>query len=792
MQDKYVYEEYIMPRPSFNNVGLRRDLNLSDLPNAPSALDNLLNNLVTSDDGKTFDGNDLNTAIQGISNTGATNQSISKLRGVAVKNTILENNELVDRLATPLITIKNQVDTILATTNDPPFFNGGDGLFADFYEPTEILEQTDLTINTDGDSIINGAASARKKFWTNGLFEFSNKLDDTLGGANGVVQWEGFYIPDASGPTTFAFNTTGLLIFEFENDDGDLEIKRNVYDIERDIFVENNDGLATQTITTTSQQARTLAIGDELIEIVRPGQSNIVYNPGEGPIIESIGLNSGIITVDVDVESQYSYQMKFSVANKIGVDEFRVTHVESTLQRYIPYKIRITFWFPGEDVEYFNKVLDANLVTTLRTEGNWPYWYLYSEVAEVAVDDSFKGFFDKRLKLGGGTIGPEEVLIPSQYNKFQSIKPLTLKYDPPLTYSDALKASYTYTVNEFSNVIGTTGTSPYTDFLEIGNKIIADEIPADSEITDISTNNLIIFNNTSIADGAVTIDFIDHRGFIGVEFATSANNTVTVNNTAGLKVGTIIVTDGMPNAGTYCRIVEITTNRQFVTNRPLNISSSQRIYLYTDRGLNNNAYNKFCTGVIGTEVAVSANPGATSIEVVSTDGVAVNMVMMSSPYLPTLDADNLLTTRTKVTSVDTVNNIVSFDRAIQGTDQMVVGTTVVFAPSNTTQDREPCVIPLNTAPPFVGTLEGLRTTDGNETAGVLDTYKGLRMTNAAGVLKVTSLVAQDKSDTGAGIITDYTIDPNVSSPAFNRRISVKCAGVSFDLLATTDNTTNIV
>ena len=55
MQDKYVYEEYIMPRPSFNNVGLRRDLNLSDLPNAPSALDNLLNNLVTSDDGKTFD-----------------------------------------------------------------------------------------------------------------------------------------------------------------------------------------------------------------------------------------------------------------------------------------------------------------------------------------------------------------------------------------------------------------------------------------------------------------------------------------------------------------------------------------------------------------------------------------------------------------------------------------------------------------------------------------------------------------------------------------------------------------
>ena len=88
-----------MPRPSFNNVGLRRDLNLSDLPNAPSALDNLLNNLVTSDDGKTFDGNDLNTAIKGISNSSATNESISKLRGVAVKNTILSSFEELKELS---------------------------------------------------------------------------------------------------------------------------------------------------------------------------------------------------------------------------------------------------------------------------------------------------------------------------------------------------------------------------------------------------------------------------------------------------------------------------------------------------------------------------------------------------------------------------------------------------------------------------------------------------------------------------------------------------------------------
>lgn len=781
-----------MPRPSFNNIGLRRDLNLSDLPNKSEALDNILNDLVTTDDGSTFDSNDLNTAIKNIANTNATNESISKLRGIAVKNTILEDNELVERLATPAITIKNQVDTILATTNDPPFFNGGDGLFAKFYEPDAVLAQSSMNINSDGATIVSGQPSNTKKFWTNGLFEFSNKLDDTLGGANGLVQWEGFYIPDASGPSTFSFNTTGLFIFEFENDNGDLEIKRNIYDIERDVFIENNDGLSTTTITTTEQQARTIAVDDELIEIIRPGQSNITFNPGEGPIVQAINFSTGVITLDTAVESQYSYQMRFSIENNLGVDEFRVAHVEPELEKYVPYKIRMTLWYPGEEVEYFNKVLDANLATTLRTDGDWPYWYLYTEVGDIEVDEGFKGFYDKRLLLGGGTIGPDDVLIPQQYNKFQSIKPLTMKYDPPLTYENALRATYTYEVAQFSNVIGVTSTSPYTDNVEIGNQIIADEIPDGSRVTDISSNNLIIFDSTATASGAVSITFMDHRGFLRKDLATSNNNDVTVNNTAGLKVGTVIVANGMPNTGTYCRITEIKTNRIFETNRPLNLTGSQNIYYYSDRGLNNNAYDAFCTGVVGAEVAVSANPGDSTITLDSVDGVISGMVIMSSPYLPTLDPNDLVNTRTLVTNVNTGTNQVTFNRTIQGTDQMVVGTTVVFAPSNTTQDKEPCVIPLNTAPPFVGTLEGLRTTDGNMTNNVLDTFKGLRLTNVNGVLKVTNLVVEDKSDTGTGQVEDYTINPNVSAPAFNRRIGITCAGSSFDILATTDNVTNII
>ena len=849
-----------MPRPSFNNVGLRRDLNLSDLPNPDAALDNLLNDLVTTQDGSTFDGQDLKIAVEGISNTNVSNASISKLRGVAVQNTILENGVLVDRLATPLITMKNQVDTILATTNDPPFFNGGDGLFANFYEPDQITPQGQMGILTDGDSVVTGAPVVRKKFWSNGLFEFSNKLDDTLGGANGMIQWEGFYIPDASGPTTFSFSTTGLFIFEFENDDGDLEIKRNVYDIERSVFAEA-DTLG-DTFTTTAQQARTLAIGDELTTIIIPGQPNVEFNPGEGPVVTSVGINSGNVTVNADITVFDGYELVFSCENNLGTNEFRITHVEPELVKYVPYRLRITYWYPGEDVEFFNKVLDANITTALKSDGDWPYWYLYTEVGDQEVDEGFKGFYDKRLLLGGGTIGPEDVIVPTQYNKFQSIKPLVLKYDPPLTYSDAVRAEYTYEVTQFSNVIGTTVTSPYTDNIEIGTKIIADEIPLGSQVTDISSNNIVIFDDAAIATGSIPIIFMDHRGYLTTLDATSNGTSVTVNNTAGIKEGTVIVANGMPETGTYVRVVSVDTNRIFSTNRPLQLAGTQKIHLYSDRGLNNNAYDKFCQGVLGKEIAVSANPGDTTVTLNNVDDIIVGMVFMSSPYLPTLDENNLLNTRTQVTSINAGTNTVTIDRPLLGNfiipstpvdviagqtitvssgqgsgtvaltqtnsqkiflenvtgtfefdigssiiingstqtetiseystvGQAVVGTTVVLAAYNTTQDKEPCVVPLNTAPPFVGTLEGLRTTDGNTTNGILDAYKGLKMTNTNGTLKVTNLVVSDISDVSPTGVETYTIIPGTNNAPFDRRISIECDGVNFDILATTDNVTNI-
>ena len=763
-----------MPRPSFNNVGLRRDLNLQDLDNREQALDNLLNNLVTTDDGSTFDRNDLLDAVKDISNTNVTQTSISLLAGLTVKNTVLnEEGELVEEVAQPLITVKNQVDTILATTNDPPFFNGGDGMLASFYDTDQIADEISLNINSNGASVVNGTPTVSKKFWTNGLFEFSNKLDDTLGGGNGAIQWTGFYVPDSSGPSTFNFSTTGLIIVEFENEFGDLEVKKNIYKTERTVFSEAID-LEGDNVITTQQQAKTIANGDRLTAVFDDNGDAVALPEDRAVTVISAGNTNITLSESINVTGiGENWQFVFDNSDLIGTESFGFNIVLPQLEKYTPVQMRITYWYPGEEVEYFNKVLDVNLTTQLKSSGDLPYWYLYTQVGDVEEDEGFKGFYDKRLLLGGGTIGPETALVSSQYNKWLSLKPLILKYDPPRTYADALRAEYTYSITTFSNVIGTSTTSPYTDRLEIGNVVIAAPIPDGAFVTDISRNNIVIMSETASEDAALPIKFMDHRGYLGNTFAISNAFEVTVSDTEGLKEGTVVIAEGVAS-GDYVRIEEIINNRQFRTNRELNLTGSEQIFYYSDKGLSNRAFDNFCEGTIGAEIAVTASNGDTYITLDGVDGITTNMVVQSAPFIPFDPDSSIFTFVQEVNPAGYPANTVRLTRALAHPDNkdMVVGITLVFCPADTTQNKEVCVVPLNTAPPFVGTLDGLRTTDGN--GGTKD----LEIGGTDAVLNVLNLRAEN-----VGTVTELT--PGATS-TYDRKIPIECAGTAFTILSTTN------
>jgi len=755
-----------MARPSFRNIGLRRDLNLADLTSKDQALNNVLNNLVVGSDNKVFTGGDLD-AIKGISNSTVTNRDIGLMAGLAVKNTVLEDGELVDRIASPVITVKNQLDTIIATTNDPPFFNGGDGLTARFFDTEQISET--LSKNTTGANIIQAGETPKvtKQFWNNGVFEFSNKLDDTLGGANGLIQWQGFYVPDASGPSTFSFDTTGLVMFEVADRFGDLQVVQNTFAEDRQI--EHLSAMNNElSVTVDEIDARTVVIGDEVIAAEdENGVAILSAEIASGLLVD--GTSNTTITLNQEITVPLGAKLTYSIRNKIGTDSFRFSHTESNLEKYVPIEIRLTYWYSDPTKNYFNKYIDCNLSTNIKDSGDWPYWYLYQQVPDEFEEDSFKGFYDNRLLTGGGEIGPQDVNFSTQYARWLSVSPLTVTYSPPRRYSNALRAEYTVSFEEDSKILSTTTTSPYTDNIEIGNQVITPAYVKGTTVTDLSRNNIIIVNSTATSDATVPVKFMDHRGFLDVQAGSSSGTSVTITSTEGLKVGTVVVAENNPGGSDYIRVTEIVNIREFTTNIALGLSGLEQVFFYSDKGLRNNSLNNFCIGTIGKEIAVTAVPGDTVLTLNNVDGFGLNNVFQSRPYTQEIDpTDN--TTLTKIIAIDAVNNTVTLNKPVQAGDDMVAGTTVVICPSDTTQDKEACVIPLNTAPPFVGTLDGLRTTDGTGAT------VGLQMTNASAILKVRDFVAENTTATELSL---------GDALAYDRTIPITFKGTVYKVLAST-------
>jgi hypothetical protein len=760
-----------MAKPSFNNIGLRRDLNLADLDNPELALNNLLNNLVVTDEGQSFSGGDLD-AIKGIANSTVTNRDIAAMAGLAVKNAYLdpETNEIVEEVAKPVITVKNQLDTITATTNDPPFFNGGDGLFAEFYEADQI--NTNLNINSRGRDVVTGNPVVTKKYWTNGLFEFSNKLDDTLGGANGAIIWEGYYVPDSSGTTTFNISCTGYLIVEFGNEADVLQTVKNIYTLERRVFA--TAGSVSDRIELTAQEAKTVAVGDKVYAAYDNNGTPILQQEiADGLFVDGIGTQAMTLNQDVIIPEDTRFDLTLS--ERIGAENYSFSVALTSLEKYVPRRVRFTLWFPGEEINYFNKVLDANLSTRQRPgSGSFPYWYLYSVIGEINTDESFKGFYDKRLLMGGGVIGPENPINSTQYNKWLSISPLAMRYTPPMVYSDILRAEYRYSTLANSEVINVSSTSPYTDNIEIGNIIFANSLPDnESEVIDIARNSIVIAKDAAESDATLFIKFIDHRGYVASDFVTSNADIVSIPSNAGIRIGDVVVTENYAGS-VYIRITQLIGNGQFRTSVNLGISSLERIYIYRDAGLSNQSLDNYCIGVIGKEVAVTAATGQQYITLNDVNGIGLGNVIQSSPYTEPVDQFDP-TTLTFVTEINPTGypaNTIRISKNIQGADPMVAGSTVVICPNNTTQNKEACVIPLNTAPPFIGTEIGLRTTDGG------GSVVGLKVDNASGILRVIGFTVQS---------SDAIVELPASGVfAYDRKYPITVAGVSYNILGTTN------
>jgi len=144
------------------------------------------------------------------------------------------------------------------------------------------------------------------------------------------------------------------------------------------------------------------------------------------------------------------------------------------------------------------------------------------------------------------------------------------------------------------------------------------------------------------------------------------------------------------------------------------ISTTEGIaVVYASRGLEDISTLQECTDVFGHEVAANGSAGSYTIALKSTDGIAPGQFVYFDGVIP-YDSDNMTVVRSVNTSTNTIELEGVSDQAdVTLTDLLPIGVTVVFVPTTAPengwnkQNKEYCIIPLNTAPPWEGTASGL-------------------------------------------------------------------------------------
>ncbi len=263
-----------MAQKIFNRFGLRREFNLSDLPDTRTALNNILKTPSMLSTEVSFTSDDLNP-IFGISVTDITLSTFSGLSGTTVVFTLVDSNGVITDdtvIYRPLIKIKTQLDSSFFSSGEPYFF-GGDGPNAYYYDSDDIIRDpeplefnkiysandivisngkvyraldttsssVDLTPEDEPvsrfqyirdwegtsdtyfadtfDVVTNEVTTLNDNFWERGFFGFSEKIQTSFISLFGGVNWKGFFKPTRSGDTSFRINTSGSSVFKFQSSD---------------------------------------------------------------------------------------------------------------------------------------------------------------------------------------------------------------------------------------------------------------------------------------------------------------------------------------------------------------------------------------------------------------------------------------------------------------------------------------------------------------------------------------------------------------------------------------------
>lgn len=704
---------------TFTKFGLKKSLNLADIPDKRAALNNLLRDLKGSKESFTWEDIEV---LKNLYLTDVTKDTFISASDATVK---LSQPDGSFGTYQPLITLENRFDRAYFTTSEPYFF-GGDGLTADYYDNSAILRQTPGNpasnfIGFKADSIVRS-----DNFWEEGEFSYTNKIIPDFLSLYGAVQWTGYFKPDNNGVYELRIATGGFLRVEF---DDKTQSRDFTFDPSTGTFNYNN--------------------------------INFTNGPG------------GLTTLLDETKLDQSNDLETAVVNgttvKLGDERVKIISL-GTLSQWEAYKIRITYFIdeiaipPGTNLL---KSIDFNLITpTDLNSQDLNYKRLYAKDYFTAYDiGDFKNFIDNSVSEGGTGVGTRNTIGDikntfsntningNSYTNLINYNPLVSYYKFPKNISEIeLNVSGCTVIQNNNNIAISNSNANSTENIEVGDYIFGTGIPAGCRVTKVIVNNSIeVYPLPSGNAASTTLTFVNHRGLVAYGTGTVSQDKVT-NITNSFRLNDIsedqvILSSGLSmtfndetttpitnNISVQGKIIRSYAGSQitFKNSTSTTTIGTQRFYVYQTTGLNNDGLKTYCQGTLAKRLRAGdgnngatftyTNTGQSSITIRLDDVEGLQNGMYAHLY-PTLNYGSRLSgtvtelfSQTTITNINTSTKDVTLTRSGGGaillanlTYVPTVITSIVFTPVGDDVNRELCFVPTDTSPPFSASPDGLTT-----------------------------------------------------------------------------------
>ena len=798
----------------YKRVGIRRDLNFSDLSSPTAGLENLLDSLVVNT-GDSFLSTDLG-AIKNIFARGMSNSNYLNIAGSAVQFT---TSGAIDPPITlsfnPRITYQNRLDKLEVFTGEPRL-SGGNGLTAKYFQNDQINfdEHSDFKYNVDPNSIDADVFSGittegiipDDNFWEEADFDYDGNVHPQSSKVNTGVKWEGYYIPRITGTTRFVLSSTGYFTMDFqqvgykENNDKEI-ISSGIGTYTEHVRIGVSTSISGISSTSTANQIVISGAANlEKMNTIGIGMTVVHPNIVSGTKITDEGGFSkitGVINLEPPAGNPSAFtapigsNQSMTFTRSLG-DMIRHDFETQVLTAYERYRIRLRY-FHNKNFELKNVVKRFDLdfqekymstTDDLRFNQLFSLDYNFSD----AVKGDFNIYYDNSVRFGGtNLVGIGNSTNKSEYVKVKSNNKVDVTYqvkkelgsDAGSKINGILRRKMNCTTVNGSAVILTGLTS----HLEIGNYVFGAGIPTDARIIEVVINQFIILDKVATATASNDLTFINHRGFIKKVTGSHANNTSSgLGEITSITPGLISSSPNEKTINTDVQIGMVAIGEkldQYTTITTLSINSlslskavtgtgSTDVYIYQARGLKDNTLKKFCGKFATTptvQCLIATSPVSSgNVIPVQTFG-DINITNASNWNIQGFN----FASGTKINSIQTGAGTITLNQNIS--KEIVSGTQ--FTATINSDDRQLCCPPTDTSPPFTANVEGLNTDS-------VAPRPNLRFENGNLIFSQLTIQNNGSSITSAN-----------SSSAVNRKIDIRSTtanggtGKTYKILATT-------